>query len=88
MTSGRDEMMERWSEESKFEQQLVEISHSVDEFYTNHALKYAMDLNKLNAIMLARLMRLNMEVGNEEGFKKLMGSIVTGELTPESKFLQ
>ena len=57
-------------------------------FRSEKALQYSVDLNKLNAIMLARLMRLNMEVGNEEGFKRLMGSIVSGELTPESKFLQ
>ena len=88
MSSGRDVMMENWEKEIDFEKQLVEISHGVDTFYTEQAMKYAIDLNKLNAIMLARLMRLNMEVGNEDGFKKLMGSIVHGELTPESKFLQ
>ena len=88
MSSGRDVMMENWEKEVDFEKQLVEISYGVDTFYTEQAMKYAIDLNKLNAIMLARLMRLNMEVGNEDGFKKLMGSIVTGELTPESKFLQ
>ena len=88
MSSGRDVMMEKWEKEVDFEKQLVEISYGVDTFYTEQAMKYAIDLNKLNAIMLARLMRLNMEVGNEDGFKKLMGSIVTGELTPESKFLQ
>ena len=84
MSSGRDVMMENW----EVEQKLVDISRDVDNFYTEKALQYSVDLNKLNAIMLARLMRLNMEVGNEEGFKKLMGSIVSGELTPESKFLQ
>ena len=84
MSSGRDVMMENW----EVEQKLVDISRDVDNFYTEKALQYSVDLNKLNAIMLARLMRLNMEVGNEEGFKRLMGSIVSGELTPESKFLQ
>ena len=84
MSSGRDVMMENW----EVEQKLVDISRDVDNFYTEKALQYSVDLNKLNAIMLARLMRLNMEVGNENGFKKLMGSIVSGELTPESKFLQ
>ena len=84
MSSGRDTMMENWD----IEQKLVDISRDVDNFYTEKALEYGVDLNKLNAIILARLMRLNMEVGNEEGFKKLMGSIVSGELTPESKFLQ
>ena len=84
MSSGRDVMMENW----EVEQKLVDISRDVDNFYTEKALEYGVDLNKLNAIILARLMRLNMEVGNEEGFKKLMGSIVSGELTPESKFLQ
>ena len=84
MSSGRDVMMENW----EVEQKLIDISRDVDNFYTEKALQYSVDLNKLNAIMLARLMRLNMEVGNEEGFKRLMGSIVSGELTPESKFLQ
>ena len=77
-------MMENW----EIEQKLVDISRDVDNFYTEKALEYGVDLNKLNAIILARLMRLNMEVGNETGFKKLMSSIVSGELTPESKFLQ
>ena len=86
MSSGRDTMMEKWDEE--FEKRLVDISHRVDTFYTEQATTQQIGLNQLNAIMLARLMRLNMEVGNEDGFKKLMGSIVTGELTPESKFLQ
>ena len=84
MSSGRDVMMENW----EVEQKLVDISRDVDNFYTEKALEYGVDLNKLNAIILARLMRLNMEVGNETGFKKLMSSIVSGELTPESKFLQ
>ena len=84
MSSGRDTMMENWD----IEQKLVDISRDVDNFYTEKALEYGVDLNKLNAIILARLMRLNMEVGNETGFKKLMSSIVSGELTPESKFLQ
>ena len=84
MSSGRDTMMENW----EIEQKLVDISRDVDNFYTEKALEYGVDLNKLNAIILARLMRLNMEVGNETGFKKLMSSIVSGELTPESKFLQ
>ena len=84
MASGRDVMMENW----EVEQKLIDISRDVDNFYTEKALEYGVDLNKLNAIILARLMRLNMEVGNEEGFKRLMGSIVSGELTPESKFLQ
>ena len=84
MSSGRDTMMENW----EIEQKLVDISRDVDNFYTEKALEYGVDLNKLNAIILARLMRLNMEVGNETGFKKLMSSIVSGELTPDSKFLQ
>lgn len=70
------------------EEQLVEMSYKVDEFYTDLATTYDIPLQSLNAIMLARLMRLNMEVGATENFKKLMDSIVTGELTPESKYVQ
>lgn len=70
------------------EEQLVEVSYKVDEFYTELATTYDIPLQNLNAVMLARLMRLNMEVGSAESFKKLMDSIVTGELTPESKMLQ
>ncbi len=87
MSSGRDEVMEKWNN-GQAEQDLVRISQNVDNFYTSQATTFEIGISSLNAIMLARLMRLNIELGNEENFKKLMESIVSGELKPESKYLQ
>jgi len=78
MSSGRDEMMSRWSDEAKqeeLEQKLMEISMNVDDFLAVQANQNELSIGALNGIVLARLMRLNMEVGNEDDFIRTLDYI-------------
>ena len=78
MSSGRDEMMNRWSDEAKqeeLEQKLMEISMNVDDFLAVQANQNELSIGALNGIVLARLMRLNMEVGNEDDFIRTLDYI-------------
>ena len=78
MSSGRDEMMSRWSDEAKqeeLEQKLMEISMNVDDFLAVKANQNELSIGALNGIVLARLMRLNMEVGNEDDFIRTLDYI-------------
>ena len=87
MSSGRDEMMEKWNTQEGVDR-LTTISHSVDEFYSMLADTYGISLMQLNAIILARLVKINKELGTDATLNSLMGSIVSGELTPQSEYLQ
>ena len=78
MSSGRDEMMSRWSDEAKqeeLEQKLMKISMNVDDFLAVQANQNELSIGALNGIVLARLMRLNMEVGNEDDFIRTLDYI-------------
>ena len=77
MSSGRDEMMERWSEESK-EKTLVEASQVVDNFLVSMCKIHDLNILSLSAIILARMVRMNMETMSEKNLYKLMDEIRAG----------
>lgn len=74
MTSGRDTMMDRWNDE-KIEQ----LSHSIDDFFVAQSIKHEMGANAINGVFMARLLRMNEEVGNMENLYKLLESIISRE---------
>ena len=56
--------------------QLIEISRNVDEYISSLLMKYDMTALSLTAVLLARAMVLNKEVGSSEDFAKLLISVV------------
>jgi len=56
--------------------QLIEISRNVDEYISSLLMKYDMSALSLTAVLLARAMVLNKEVGSSEDFAKLLVSVV------------
>ena len=56
--------------------QLIEISRNVDEYISSLLMKYDMTALSLTAVLLARAMVLNKEVGSSEDFAKLLVSVV------------
>jgi hypothetical protein len=54
------------------DQQLIEISRSVDSYITTLLNKYEITPLSLAAVLLARLMVLNNEAGSTEDFIKLL----------------
>jgi hypothetical protein len=64
MSSGRDD-----------EQRMLEIekvSFELDDYFVALANKYELTVSALNGIMMARLLRLNVETQNEENLYKLL----------------
>ena len=57
------------------DEQLIEISRSVDSYMSTLLLKYDMTPLTLTAVLLARAMILNKETGSVEDFLKLASSI-------------
>jgi len=56
--------------------QLIEISRNVDDYISSLLVKYDMTALSLTAVLLARAMVLNKEVGSAEDFTKLLISVV------------
>lgn len=75
MSSGRDEMMSNWSDEQRVKE-LEQVSYSLDDFLATQAHNFQLSASALNGIVLARLMRLNMEVGNEADFYKMLQYVI------------
>ena len=79
MSSGRDEMMEKWNEESRMKQ-IESVVHELDEYFMTLTNKYELSVSALNGILMARLLRLNVEVGNEENLYKLLQVVMQKEI--------
>ena len=58
------------------DEQLIEISRNVDDYISSLLVKYDMTALSLTAVLLARAMVLNKEVGSAEDFTKLLISVV------------
>jgi hypothetical protein len=64
MLSGRDD------EERMLE--IEKVSFELDDYFVALANKYELTVSALNGIMMARLLRLNVETQNEENLYKLL----------------
>lgn len=58
------------------DQELIQISHEIDDFLSILATKYSVAPLSLSAITLARLMRLVEESDSHGDFKKIMSSAI------------
>ena len=78
MSSGRDVMMEKWSEEARMKQ--IEVaSAEIDDFFVTVANKFELSASALNGILMARLLRLNVELKNEDNLYKLLEVVMQKE---------
>jgi len=84
MTSGRDEMMSKW-ESQEAQEKLMSIASNIDNFLVKQSLDYELSMDAINGIFMARLLRMNMEVGNKEGLFKLLKAILEEELQLEKQ---
>jgi hypothetical protein len=57
------------------DKQLIEISRNVDDYISSLLVKYDMTALSLTAVLLARAMVLNKELGSTEDFLKLLNSV-------------
>ncbi len=71
MSSGRDEMMSKWSEEARMKQ-IEQVSAEIDNYFVALANQFDLSVSALNGIMMARLLRLNVEMKNEDNLYKLL----------------
>lgn len=78
MSSGRDEMMSKWDDEARMKE-IEKASFELDDYFVALANKYELSVSALNGILLARLLRLNVEVGNEENLYKIMEVVLKKE---------
>jgi uncharacterized membrane protein affecting hemolysin expression len=78
MSSGRDEMMSRWDEEKRMKD-IENVSAELDDYFVILANKYELSVSALNGILLARLLRLNVETKNEENLYKLLEVVMRKE---------
>ena len=69
------------------DQKLIQMSYEVDNVLSATCNKYGISVLSFSAVMLARLLRLNEEVGSSEDFRKLMQQASSTE-APDSITLQ
>ena len=53
-------------------EELTEVSNQIDSFIVNNIMEKGMTINEFNGVMMARMMIMNSEVNNVEGFLKLL----------------
>ena len=78
MSSGRDVMMEKWDEEARMKE-IEKVSYELDDYLVSLANRYGLTVSALNGIMMARLLRLNVETKNEENLYKLLEVVMKKE---------
>lgn len=54
------------------DQELTEVSNKIDAFIVENILEKGMTINEFNGVMMARMMIMNSEVNNVEGFLNLL----------------
>lgn len=52
--------------------ELIEVSNKIDKFIVDSIMAKGMTINQFNGIMMARMMIMNTEVNNVEGFLQLL----------------
>jgi L-cysteine desulfidase len=53
-------------------EELLEVSDRIDNFIVDNILKNGMSVDEFNGVMMARMMIMNSEVNNVEGFLQLL----------------
>lgn len=74
MSSGRDET----NEEARMKE-IESVARELDDYFMTLVNKYELSLSSLNGILLARLLRLNVELKNEENLYKMLEVVLKKE---------
>ncbi len=75
MSSGKDETMSKWEDDARFER-IQHVAAELDEYLFRVAEKYELSASQLNGIFMARILRMNIELNNENNFYKLLEVIL------------
>jgi hypothetical protein len=59
-------------DENERMKQIESVSAELDDYFVVLANKYELSVSALNGVLMARLLRLNVEVGNEDNLYKLL----------------
>jgi len=75
MTTRRNTMLN----ENERMESIEKVSFELDDYFVTLANKYELSVSALNGVLLARLLRLNMEVKNEENLYKILEAVLQRE---------
>jgi hypothetical protein len=53
-------------------EELMEVSNQIDQFIVSNIMEKGMTINEFNGVMMSRMMIMNSEVNNVEGFLQLL----------------
>jgi predicted RNA-binding protein with PUA-like domain len=71
------------------DEKLIEAVREMDDFLSEMLMKYQISTLSMNAMMLARLMRLSIEAGTDTDFRKIMSeALTTTTETTNNRILQ
>jgi hypothetical protein len=76
--------MGKWDEESS-QEKLITIAANIDNFLVKQSLDYELSMDAVNGIFMARLLRMNMEVGNKSNLFKLLQAVLQDDLPFETQ---
>jgi len=76
--------MGKWDEEST-QESLITIAANIDNFLVKQSLDYELSMDAINGIFMARLLRMNMEVGNKSNLFKLLQAVLQDDLPFETQ---
>ena len=76
--------MGKWDEESS-QEKLITIAANIDNFLVKQSIDYELSMDAINGIFMARLLRMNMEVGNKSNFFKLLQAVLQDDLPFETQ---
>jgi hypothetical protein len=76
--------MGKWDEESS-QEKLITIAANIDNFLVKQSIDYELSMDAVNGIFMARLLRMNMEVGNKSNLFKLLQAVLQDDLPFETQ---
>jgi hypothetical protein len=76
--------MGKWDEEST-QESLITIAANIDNFLVKQSIDYELSMDAINGIFMARLLRMNMEVGNKSNLFKLLQAVLQDDLPFETQ---
>jgi hypothetical protein len=76
--------MGKWDEEST-QESLITIAANIDNFLVKQSIDYELSMDAVNGIFMARLLRMNMEVGNKSNLFKLLQAVLQDDLPFETQ---
>ena len=67
------------------ENEIIELAEQLDNFFSQKIIEKELSINAFNGVFMARLVRMNQEIGNMESFNHLLHQILHGNLNQGNK---